>query len=45
MLFSHSPSFVLLAPTISGIKLGHRCGQSCFNTSTSTRFSFPRNVL
>lgn len=29
MLFSHSVSLVLLAATMSGMKLGHLSGQSC----------------
>ena len=34
MLFSHSVSFVLEAPTMSGTKLCHLCGHSCFRTCT-----------
>ncbi len=32
MEFSHSGSLVLDAATMSGMKVGHLCGQSCFNT-------------
>ena len=32
MLFSHSVSLVLDAPTMSGMKLCHLCGHSCLST-------------
>jgi hypothetical protein len=32
MQFSHRVSLLLAAATISGIKLGHLAGQSCFKT-------------
>ena len=34
MQFSHSISLVLDAPTMSGMKLGHLCGQSCSTPHT-----------
>lgn len=35
MEFSHNGSLVLEAATMSGMKVGHLCGQSCFNTYSS----------
>lgn len=37
MLFWHSVSLVLLAPTISGMKLGQLCGHSCLRICNGAR--------
>lgn len=40
MLFSQRVSLVLLAPTRSGMKLGHLCGHSCFSTCGQVQLPF-----
>ena len=44
MQFSQSVSLVLLAPTMSGMKLRHLCGQSCFRICTKMMFILARKM-
>ena len=43
--FSHNYSLIFAAPTKSGIKLGHLCGQSCLTICTKTLLIFVTYAL